>query len=400
MRTDVIRTGVGSIRNFAPPALRGDLSPYAHCVKSLIDADRSGHYWVLCHDATDWMTPASAWNETVSDFLRDAPDPNAVFAMDVAIASAAAATENVRFLWGPLDLIRRAPVNIAQTVLTLDHATQGRVAVILAHGQQNHLRQYGIPRAGTRDKLWDGVQIVRQMMRQTAPFSYRGRVWKFDNGSLALPPFGEHAPEVFVAGGAPESLALTGRFADGWVDCIPSMEGDNLERFASKVASIRRHAERGRRDPDELTIFVLVCVVMVDDAHLLEAALDHPVVRWNTMLDAPSPFFYEWGLHHPYGPDYNYFRDCIPEWISAEEFFEVCAHTPREAVGRAQFAGTPDEVFQRLSPWLDCGVTDVVVYNLAGTCSLAHQQSAIAANTALIERVRGQPVVRNLPKLA
>jgi phthiodiolone/phenolphthiodiolone dimycocerosates ketoreductase len=400
MRTEVIRTGVGSMRNFAPPAQRNGLPPYEACVQSLINADRAGHHWVICHDATDWPTPASAWNEKLSDLCRDAPDPNAVFTMDIAIASAAAQTGKLRFLWGPLDLVRRAPVNIAQSLLTLDHATKGRAAVILAQGQQNHMRQYGISRAGTRDKLWDGVQIVSKLVRQTAPFSYRGRVWKFDNGALALPPYGTQPPEVYVAGGSDESLELTGRFADGWVDCIPGFNQDDPELFGRKVAAVRRHAAMVGRDPDELSIFVLICTVMCEDDRLVEAAIDHPIVRWNTMLGAPSQHYTEWGLPHPYGSDYNYMRDCIPEWISKEEFDDVCRRTPREAVSKIQAVGTPDAVLRRLVPWLDCGVTDLVIYNLAGMCSVAHQKSAVAANAALLAKLKGKPVVRNLPRVS
>jgi hypothetical protein len=42
---------------------------------------------------------------------------------------------------------------------------------------------------------------------------------------------------------------------------------------------------------------------------------------------------------------------------------------------------------------------EVVIYNLAGACSLAHQQSALAANAALLGRVTGRLVVRNLPSV-
>jgi phthiodiolone/phenolphthiodiolone dimycocerosates ketoreductase len=394
MKTDVIRTGVGSMRYMAPPALTGGLRPYDACIKSLVDADRAGYDWVVCHDATDWPTPSSVWNGELTDFCKDAPDPNGVFAMDVAIAGAAAQTENVRFLWGPLDLVRRAPVNIAQSVLTLDHATRGRIAVALSQGQQNHMRQYGMPRVGTKDKLWDGVQIVTKLIRQTAPFSYRGRVWKFDNGALALPPDGARAPEVFVAGGMDESLELTGRFADGWLDCPPGLDQNDPAVFAKKVSTIRRHAASVGRDPDELTILVLICVVMVEDENLIEPAIDHPIVRWNTLCGTASQYFYKWGLTHPYGDDYTYFRDTIPEWISREEFYDVCARTPREAVGKAQFLGTSESVFKQLQPWLDCGITDVLVYNTAAMLSVAHNKSAVAANTALLARLRGRPVSR------
>jgi len=394
VKTDVIRTGVGSTRYMAPPALRGGLQPYEACIKSLVDADRNGYHWVVCHDATDWPTPSSVWNEKLSDFCRDAPDPNGVFAMDVAIAGAAARTDSINFLWGPIDLVRRAPVNIAQTVLTLDHATRGRMAVMLSQGQQNHMRQYGMPRAGTKDKLWDGVQIVTKLIRQNTPFSYRGRVWKFDNGQLALPPYGEHAPEVFVAGGFGESLELAGRFADGWVDCPPGLDQNDPSVFAEKVSAVRRHAAGVGRDPDELTILTLICVTMVEDENLIEAAIDHPIVRWNTLCGTASQYFYKWGLSHPYGSDWTYFRDCIPEWVSAEEFYDVCNRTPREAVRKAQFLGTSEQVFKQLQPWLECGITDVLVYNTAAMVSVAHQKSAVEANTKLLAKLKGRKVAR------
>jgi hypothetical protein len=129
----------------------------------------------------------------------------------------------------------------------------------------------------------------------------------------------------------------------------------------------------------------------------VESALDHPIVRWNTMLGAPSQDYYEWGLTHPYGRDYNYMRDCIPEWISADEFRDVTARTPREAVSKVNAVGTPEDVLRQLDPWLDCGVTDAVIYNLGGVCSSDHQRSAAAANTALLAKIKGRPVVRKLP---
>ena len=70
------------------------------------------------------------------------------------------------------------------------------------------------------------------------------------------------------------------------------------------------------------------------------------------------------------------------------------SRTPREAVGKAQFLGTSESVFKQLQRWLDCGITDVLVYNTAAMLSVAHNQSAVAANTALLARLRGRPVSR------
>jgi phthiodiolone/phenolphthiodiolone dimycocerosates ketoreductase len=222
-------------------------------------------------------------------------------------------------------------------------------------------------------------------------------VWKFDNGQLALPFYGDRPPEVFVAGGMAESLELAGRFADGWMDCIPGFNEGSVEVFGRKVATIRRHAEAVGRDPDDVNVFALICCVMVDDENLIESAVDHPLVRWNTMLGAPSQHFRQWGMAHPYGEDWNYVRDCIPEWVSLEEFDDVCARTPREAVAKVQATGTPEMVLTQMEPWLDCGVTDAVIYNLAGMCSREHLASATTANARLLAKIRGRSVAYNLP---
>ncbi len=118
------------------------------------------------------------------------------------------------------------------------------MSVVLAQGQIDHMRQTGISRIGTKDKLWDGVQIVRKLIRQTEPFSFRGRVWKFDRGALATPYYGDTPPDVLVAGGMDETLELVGRYADGWMAAIP---GGTYEEFAERVA--RRYAATPSR-PD------------------------------------------------------------------------------------------------------------------------------------------------------
>jgi alkanesulfonate monooxygenase SsuD/methylene tetrahydromethanopterin reductase-like flavin-dependent oxidoreductase (luciferase family) len=90
-----------------------------------------------------------------------------VFTCEPIIAAAGALTNRVNFLWSPVDVVRRAPINIAQMVLTLDHATKGRFAYVLAHGQIDHMRQTGISRIGTKDKFHDRVQIIRKLTHQT-----------------------------------------------------------------------------------------------------------------------------------------------------------------------------------------------------------------------------------------
>ncbi|MGE0384998.1 MAG: LLM class flavin-dependent oxidoreductase [Gammaproteobacteria bacterium] len=392
--TETLRLGSYGNHIFLPKSMIGDLPQYDACVASLVHAETQGREFVLCADATDALNPASGWTGEFSDLLEGAPDPDAAFTMEPVIASAAARTSSVRFVWGPVDCVRRAPVNIAQAVLTLHHASRGRCDVILAHGQQNHMRQFGISRKGTADKLWDTVQIVRRMFHQSTPFSYRGRVWSFDNGMLALPHYGDTPPRLWIAGGGAETLELVGRFGDGWVDCVPGMDDDDPAEFARKIGVIRDHARRVGRDPDSIRVLALLCCIMSDDRDGLAELIDHPIVRWAALVGASAQTYAKWGLPFPYGGDYNYFRDVIPEWVSREEYLDVTSRIPREAVRRALYFGTADDVIARIEPWLACGVTDVVFYNPAALCGRRHMAGAMAAEGRLAQALAGRPVDR------
>ena len=388
-----------------PPALKAGGSAFAvgedagrgeffqDSVGSAVAAEASGFDGLVFADATDWYCPESVWNGELSDLLIDAPNPHGVFGSEPIIAAAGALTDRVEFIWGPVDCVRRAPINIAQMVLTLDHATQGRMAVILAQGQIDHMRQTGISRIGTKDKLWDGVQIITRLIRDTEPFSFRGRVWKFDRGALATPFYGDKAPDVFIAGESEETLQLVGRHADGW--CATTGQDDSgLEGFASKVQTIRRAAEMAGRDPDSIRILFWAGGFMMDDEDLLEEALDHPLTKWNSLIGVPAAACASAGMAHPFGGDYNYYKDVIPEWFSAHEFYDVTSRIPRELPKMFGSFGTAEQVAQDMFPYLDLGVTDVMLYNTAGMAGSKFMASCHIANQKLQAMLAGRAVVR------
>src|SRR5437660_6226135 len=86
------------------------LSPFEVSVASLVSAEAAGYRGVLCADATQAHMPTAAWTTEFSDLMANAPDPNAAFTMEPAIAVAGTKTERIEFVWGPVDLVRRAPI--------------------------------------------------------------------------------------------------------------------------------------------------------------------------------------------------------------------------------------------------------------------------------------------------
>jgi len=123
----------------------------------------------------------------------------------VAIAAAAQHTDRLEYVYGVIDVVRRPPALIAQTLLTLDHATRGNVTAIIAIGENKQMKQYGSSRKGAIDKLHDSLEIVQKFLATTDAISFQGRVWNLDRASVGLPRYGDRKPPVWVAGGGPDT---------------------------------------------------------------------------------------------------------------------------------------------------------------------------------------------------
>jgi phthiodiolone/phenolphthiodiolone dimycocerosates ketoreductase len=357
-------------------------------VASIVAAERANLDWIMCADATDFAIPISARENG-----EGLPDWNACFAVEPVIAVAAQLAEDIKIMWGPIDPVRRAPSVIAQMALTLDHVTKGRIILLIGEGQQNHMRQYGVQRQGTEDKLWDSVQIVKKLMSSAEAFSYHGRVWQMDRAALALPPYGESPPPLYVMGNSEEILELAGRFADGWFHFVPSEDHD-VAMFGAKVGRIREYARRAGRDPDDIKICVTLEVVSSEDEAMLSRALVHPYVLWATGFVMPgnAGMFHNWGLHHPMHKEFNYMRDVTPEWIGAREFEELIARVPSEAVPKIFYCGNADAVWKQIEPWLAHHVSEARILNWANMCGPEFSPGAAHSSDRLTDLVRSYQI--------
>src|SRR5271168_3604734 len=312
--------------------------PFELATGAAVGAEAAGMDFIIYGDQLCFTHPTSLWTPDITDVATLLPTFNAFMDTGPIIAAAAAQTSTIKFHYGVIDAVRRPPSVIAQSLLTLDHATKGRVRLLLANGENKQMKPYGIARKGANEKLSDSLRMVKKFLRTTDPVS-----------------------------------------------------DDSPERFAEHVATVREHAERAGRDPDSIKISVTMITVLDEDEANLAELREHPFVLWNTMLATPTSATYtRWGLTHPYGDNWMFSRDCIPPWISREEALDVCARTPREAIDKVQFVGTAAQVLERLQPYLDLGVIDELsLVNYAELCGVKYMASAGEAIVKLLSKVKG-----------
>ncbi len=136
----------------------------------------------------------------------------------------------------------------AQTMLTLDHLTQGRAILGLGSGEQLNITPYGLPWDKPVARLAEGIEVIRLLWGAEGPVDFEGRFFSLRRGVLGLSLFGLNPPPIWTAAHGPRMLELTGRQADGW---LPTKL--TPQEYGASLAVIRKAAAGAGRDPDAIT---------------------------------------------------------------------------------------------------------------------------------------------------
>jgi phthiodiolone/phenolphthiodiolone dimycocerosates ketoreductase len=369
--------------------MANSLPPFEQAVEAAVSAEAAGFDFIIYWDQMCMTMPTSIVTPDITSIANVFPDFDAYMESAPLIALAAAKTSRIEFGYGPLDAVRRHPSMLAQTLNTLDHISGHRVFTVLANGENKQMKPYGISRRGASDKLRDTMPMLGHWLESNKPLSYEGRQYKANRGKVALQPLGDRRPGVLVAGGGKETLEIAGRYGEGWMTYLPGSMPDDPKRYAHEIGILKQAAADAGRDPGELRIMPIILSVVHEDPGAVEQILQNPLMKWNAIGTTPTgATFREWCLEHPLGDNWVFSRDCIPPWMSREETLDILANVPDGAMEHTVFAGSAAQVYERLKPWLDAGVTDAMILNWAPFAGLEHAEGAQREEARLLEMLR------------
>ncbi|MEB3071153.1 LLM class flavin-dependent oxidoreductase [[Mycobacterium] vasticus] len=369
--------------------MANSLPPFEVAVQSAVAAEAAGFDFIIYWDQMCMTMPSSIVQPDITSIANVYPDFDAYMESAPLVALAAAQTSRIEFGYGPLDVVRRHPSMLAQTLNTLDHVTGHRIFTILANGENKQMKPYGISRKGASDKLHDALQMLNHWLTSNEPLTYQGRLYKANQGKVALQPLGDQRPGVLVAGGGKETLEAAGRYGEGWMTYLPGSMADDPDQYAHEVSILKQAAVDGGRDPDQLRIMPIILSVVHEDPTAVTKVLRNPLMKWNAIGTTPSgTTFGQWGLEHPLGDNWIFSRDCIPPWMSREETLAILDKVPEGAMEHTVFAGNAEQVYERIKPWLAAGVTDAMILNWAPFAGVEHIEGAQREEARLIEILR------------
>jgi len=313
------------------------------------------------------MFPSAVWDEEFSWLAARRSTPHEHFDYQALLGYLAARAGNLRLGVGVTEPIRRHPVLIAQTMLTLAHMTRRAPILGIGAGERMNIDPYGLDFSHPVGHLAEALQIIRLCFSRQGPIDYSGRHYTLDAALMDLKPPPGRTPAIWVAGHGRRMLELTAAYGDGW---YPTMV-TSAQEYAAKLQSIRTSAGALGRDPQAITPALHRFLVVAPTEPEVRALLRHKAIR-AFGLAAPAELWARAGATHPFGEQFRGYVDLLPERYDRAQTEEAITAVPQELIEDGPLLwGTPEQVVDKLRAFGEAGLQHVVLAPVSGLTSKA-----------------------------
>ncbi len=226
---------------------------YRDAMKFGVDVSQHQLTWEQIRDRVEFAEEAgfdSAWIFDHLTPLYGDPKGPCLEAWTL-LGSLATVTNRIRLGTLVTGVTYRHPSMLAAQVVTVDHASRGRVNLGLgAAWHEAEHRRLGIDFPPARERagrLEEALQVVKALWTEDHA-DFDGTYYRLDGGYLYPRPVQQPHPPIWIgAMGDKLTLPIAGRHADVWHAFGPP------EVLATKASIVYRSAHEAGRDPSEIT---------------------------------------------------------------------------------------------------------------------------------------------------
>ncbi len=186
----------------------------------------------------------------------------------------AALTSRLRLGTSVLLTVLRNPVQLAKSLSTLDHMSQGRltVGIGIGAGSRRHLpideSIFGYSSERRVRRFVEGIQVMKALWTETRA-SVQGDFWNFKNIPMEPKPLQKPHPPIWFGGHVEPALRRAVKHGNGWMGAGSSSTAD----FIKESALIRRFLDETCRDPSTFAISKRVYLAVDNDRGRAERRL-------------------------------------------------------------------------------------------------------------------------------
>ncbi len=259
--------------------------------------------------------------------LAEQSDPASFYEPLITFAYLAGQTARLRFVVATIVAPLRQPVLLAKQAATLDQVSRGRFVLGLGIGaNREEFEIAGDPppkanRGRMMDEMVDALRILFEQDRA----AFAGEYYRFEEIAMHPKPVQNPMP-IYLGATAPEGIRRVARVADGWI-----ISSASPEKMRQGIRVLREGVAEAGRDPSS----VQTCVQL-----------------WTSIgeTEADARAVLEDSLH------FQQLRTRRPDVTVGDHIRDFASH---------DLLGSPDQISERISAYIDAGVDHVGLILLA-----------------------------------
>ncbi|KRD09829.1 luciferase [Mycobacterium sp. Root265] len=352
-----------------------------------LDDGRYHSLWMPDHLVSFW--PDSIWTPEFTDLAEVSPSPHRYLDTLTLAGAVAARTTRTRLATSVLDTVRRHPVMLAQSALTLSHLSEGRFILGLGAGERENLAPYGFDDRGRVGRFGEALRLIRLLWDTDGPIDFAGEYFTLEHARLDTDLHRTGPPPIWIGANGPRMLRLAGEFGDGW---WPTGSA-GPETYAGQLACIRESAERAGRDPQAITPAKMV-VCLIGEPDELNAILQRPLVK-SLVLQLTADALAAAGHRHPMGERWRGIQDIDPRVLTRDRLLRLFEDVDPAAILSVVPHGTPKQVAGQIAEFGEAGARVVSVLDYSGMAGQAYAAESARkvreVEDALLQRTGSTP---------
>ncbi|TCJ95741.1 LLM class flavin-dependent oxidoreductase [Nocardia alba] len=295
--------------------------------------------------------PSQAWDTDFTYLASQAPTPDQCLDFATVLGNFAPQAGPVQLVIGVTDPNRRHPAVLAQTALTLAQFTERPPVLGIGAGALENLQPYGLPHDRRVDRVEEALQILRMLLGSPGPHDFRGEHFTLDQALMGLRAPAGREPRLWVGGSRDRMLALTGRYADGWLPAELMVP----DEYTRRLRVVRQAAETAGRDPAAVVASGGVPIVVAETDEAAHALLDSTAIRF-LALHAGADAWAAYGAEHPFGTGYQGLKDLLPHMLTREDVQQAMSVIPDGVVADQALVGSRQTVLDRIGELVEAGL--------------------------------------------
>ncbi len=359
------------------------LPPWDRVKKNAELIDSLGYDSMAFPDHFAGFVPESIWTPDITPLALIQQSPHTFFELSSIMAASAVVTKHVDIISAVTEPIRRHPVLLAQTFMTLDHISEGRAILGIGAGEAENIEPYGLNYSGQVGKLREALEIITTIWQTHEPFDYEGEFWKLKDAVMSLRPSrADRPPRIWIAAHGPKMLNITAEFGDGWIPTLldPTDYGHRLDQIMKARQRLKKESE--------FTAALWQWFILDDEPEECRRMMQTPLAKAFALL-YPAELWTKLGYEHPLGSDFYSLRDYIPMRYGRKTILKAIDRVPQEILESFYVAGDADSVLDILEEYMKQGLEHIIMWNVTGMFDLERTRSSYRIMKEILEYVKG-----------